>query len=104
MHTFKWYILPRHEQRNYNMLLHYVQHPRAIYIAGIKPLNMETCLAVSGQSTRQMFIDSPNFHSLFFLSQLCVDIEGPLLIGDAVELIGGVEWPYIWTIWHTMHM
>lgn len=29
------------------MFLHYVQQPQVLYVAGFKPLNMETCVSVS---------------------------------------------------------
>ena len=45
--TFDWYLLPRTERKIYQLLLHHAQEEQVLYIAGIKPLNMETALAVS---------------------------------------------------------
>lgn len=45
--AFKWYKLPQNEWKNYLVQLHYAQQPQRLYIGGIKPLNMETCVSVS---------------------------------------------------------
>ena len=42
-----WYNLPKSEIQNYRILLLCVAKPQILYLAGVKPLNMELCLAVS---------------------------------------------------------
>ena len=39
-------MLPRTEHKSYQLLLHYAQQQQVLYVASIKPLNMETALAV----------------------------------------------------------
>lgn len=44
----RWYHLPKSQIQNYLILLHCVEKPQILYVAGVKPLNMETCAYVSG--------------------------------------------------------
>lgn len=44
--AFKWYLLPQKEMQNYLILLHNAQQSKILYVAGILPLNMETCVTV----------------------------------------------------------
>lgn len=43
----KWYLLPQNYCNVYQMLLRQRQQQQTIFIAKVKPLNMETSLGVS---------------------------------------------------------
>lgn len=45
--TFKWHHLPENYKKHYQILLHHVQQPYTIYVAGVMQLNLETCVSVS---------------------------------------------------------
>lgn len=45
--SFDWYLLPKQERRNYAMLLHNSQEYKKLFIAGVSPLNLQTCVSVS---------------------------------------------------------
>lgn len=62
--TLKWYELPLAEQKMYALLLVHAQEPKVFYLAGVKPLNMDTYTKVSS------FYDSPiqRYQSFLFHS------------------------------------
>lgn len=43
----KWYLLPTSQAKIYLLFMQNVQQPQILYVAGIKPLNMEICVSVS---------------------------------------------------------
>lgn len=47
LYILEWYRLPLKYQHIYHVLIHKAQRPQLLFIAGIRPLNMETCLSVS---------------------------------------------------------
>lgn len=68
------------------MLLHYVQQPRIVYIAGIKPLNMEMCLAVSSDTiSNDALLKIYILNS--FMSFYFADIENLLFVSHDTEFV-----------------
>lgn len=49
--TVKWYNLPSNVMKSYYILLQSAQQRKRLYIAGVIPLNMETCLQVLTNET-----------------------------------------------------
>lgn len=47
MKSFDWHLLPHHLQKNYQIMLHHIDQPRNIFIAGISQLSLETSVVVS---------------------------------------------------------
>lgn len=66
------------------MFLHYAQQQKILYIAQIKPLNMETSLSVSYTRLSILFIERHRDFRYFVLN--FSDLEGNLFIHHAVIL------------------
>lgn len=52
--VFEWHLMPFRLITNFQIMLHISQQPQILYVAKVKPLNMETSVAVSicaGQET-----------------------------------------------------
>lgn len=54
--AFEWYLLPHRERKIYQLFLHHAQQEQVLYIAKIKPLNMETSLSVSKWNLAMPFL------------------------------------------------
>lgn len=78
--TFKWYLLPSNKATiTYQIFLHNSQQPHEMRIAGLSPMNMETCLAVRAVD---LFIRTSirYLNELFSLFSLNADTESLLFV------------------------
>lgn len=84
--SFKWYYLPQSEMQNYQILLHSAQQPQILYIAGVFPLNMETCVSVGvGLTERE---ERKNCDIRFYVTMCLLhfsDLEGDLFLCHVIE-------------------
>ena len=49
--AFQWYLLSVEQRKIYQLYLQHAQQERVLYIAKVKPLNMETFVSVSQKSS-----------------------------------------------------
>lgn len=72
--TFNWHLLPIEQKKLYLFFLHHIQRSKIIYIAKLRPCNMETSLGVGISNVDLFLIQKQNANCAHLIQALPIRI------------------------------